>query len=143
MTVAEGDPAVITSTDGYVSFVGVYNPVNIFSADKTNLYVADDNKLNYPWGDAMQRFILGSCRGHFRLNNGLTAGETNSSSPGLNIVMNYNDDATGIVEAEADSSFFILHSSLSEWYTLDGRRLSAQPTKPGLYLHDGKKVVVK
>lgn len=29
------------------------------------------------------------------------------------------------------------------WYTLQGRRLSAKPTKSGLYLHNGKKVVIK
>jgi hypothetical protein len=30
-----------------------------------------------------------------------------------------------------------------EWYTLDGRRLTAKPTTPGLYIHSGKKVLVK
>ena len=29
------------------------------------------------------------------------------------------------------------------WYTLDGRRLSAQPTQKGIYIHQGKKVIVK
>ena len=29
------------------------------------------------------------------------------------------------------------------WYTLDGRRLSSKPTKKGLYLQGGKKIVVK
>lgn len=29
------------------------------------------------------------------------------------------------------------------WYTLQGRRLSAKPTAPGLYLHNGIKVVIK
>ena len=31
----------------------------------------------------------------------------------------------------------------SEWFTLQGRRLSAKPTKSGLYLHNGIKVVIK
>ena len=30
-----------------------------------------------------------------------------------------------------------------EWFTLQGRCLSAKPTNPGLYLHNGKKVVIK
>ena len=29
------------------------------------------------------------------------------------------------------------------WYTLDGRKLSGKPTKKGVYLNDGKKVVVR
>lgn len=31
----------------------------------------------------------------------------------------------------------------SSWYTLDGRRLDAKPTRPGLYIKDGKKMVIK
>ena len=29
------------------------------------------------------------------------------------------------------------------WYTLDGRRFDAQPTKKGMYIHNGKKQVIK
>ena len=29
------------------------------------------------------------------------------------------------------------------WYTIDGQRLSGQPSKRGLYIVDGKKVMVK
>ena len=31
----------------------------------------------------------------------------------------------------------------SHWFTLDGRRLSAQPIQKGIYIHQGKKVIVK
>ena len=31
----------------------------------------------------------------------------------------------------------------NDWYTLDGRRLSSKPAQKGLYIHDGRKVVVK
>ena len=53
------------------------------------------------------------------------------------------DEASGIESAEADSSLFTLHSSLSTWFTLDGRRLQAKPTAPGIYINNGKKVVIK
>ena len=29
------------------------------------------------------------------------------------------------------------------WFTLDGRKLDGKPTKAGLYIHGGRKVVVK
>ena len=45
------------------------------------------------------------------------------------------DEATGIESAEADSSLFTRHSSLSSWFTLDGRRLQAKPTAPGIYIN--------
>ena len=52
-------------------------------------------------------------------------------------------ETTGIVEAEANSSLFTIHSSLSEWHTINGVKLSVKPTKPGLYINNGRKVVVK
>ena len=36
-----------------------------------------------------------------------------------------------------------VRSQMSDaWYSLDGRKLSSQPTKPGVYIHCGKKVVL-
>lgn len=29
------------------------------------------------------------------------------------------------------------------WYSLDGRRVEAQPAKPGLYIHNGRKLITK
>ena len=34
-------------------------------------------------------------------------------------------------------------ATATEWYTLDGRKLSGEPTQKGLYIHNGKKVVIK
>ena len=28
------------------------------------------------------------------------------------------------------------------WYSIDGRKLSGKPTKKGLYIHNGKKIVM-
>jgi hypothetical protein len=66
----------------------------------------------------------------------------NSQAPARSLTMVF-DEATGIVSAEANSSLFTLHSSLSSWFTLDGRRLQTKPTAPGIYINNGKKVVIK
>lgn len=29
------------------------------------------------------------------------------------------------------------------WYTLDGQRLNSQPTQKGIYINNGKKIVIK
>lgn len=43
-----------------------------------------------------------------------------------------------------NSQFIIHHSQLNEvWYSVDGRRLSGRPTKKGLYLMNGQKVIVR
>ena len=48
----------------------------------------------------------------------------------------YDGHATGIVNSE-----WLMVDG--EWFTLDGRRLSGKPTKKGVYIHAGRKVVVK
>ena len=44
-----------------------------------------------------------------------------------------------------DSSLFTLHSSLSDWYDLSGRRVAngQQPTAKGIYITNGRKVMIK
>jgi len=34
-------------------------------------------------------------------------------------------------------------STKSSWYTISGQKLSKRPTKPGIYIHNGKKVVIQ
>jgi hypothetical protein len=29
------------------------------------------------------------------------------------------------------------------WYTIDGRRLSTPPMRTGIYIHNGKKVIIR
>jgi hypothetical protein len=36
-----------------------------------------------------------------------------------------------------------IENEAGAWYTLDGVRLDWKPTKKGLYIHGGRKVVVK
>ena len=49
------------------------------------------------------------------------------------------DDPTGISEIQASKPAAISNV----WYTLDGRRLNNAPTTKGLYIFQGKKVVIK
>ena len=141
VTVTATTPAAITSSDGYVSFVGTFMSTNIFSTDRTNLYVGSNNKLYYPWEDDMEDFYIYSCRGYFRLNNGLKAADPNSSTPRLNIVMNLDGETTSLSEElRVKSEEF---APAAGWYTLSGTRLNALPTNPGLYIHNGRKVVIK
>jgi hypothetical protein len=36
-----------------------------------------------------------------------------------------------------------IESPAAGWYTLDGRRLAAKPAAPGLFIHNGKKQVIR
>ena len=48
------------------------------------------------------------------------------------------DGTTGIQQIEKG-----LNLEKNGWYTLDGRRLESAPTRKGLYINNGKKVVIK
>jgi len=127
-----------------LTFTGTYAPVIIADGgDNTKLYLGAANTLYYP----TKAMTIGCHRAYFQLADGITAGEPTSSSNANQIRafnLNFGDDeATGIVSAEANSSLSTLHSSLSEWYTLDGVKLAAKPTAKGLYIHGGKKVAIK
>ena len=60
---------------------------------------------------------------------------------GAQFKFNRDDEAgdTAIQELKADDG----RLSTDGWYDLNGRRLTAQPTKKGVYIHNGKKQVVK
>ena len=134
----------VTSTDGYVTFVGTYKPEPIFADPAINLYLGSGNKLYWP----SSAKDINSFRAYFQLNNGLTAGEpaptgNGSGSSVRAFNLNFGDDGetTGIVDIE-HGTLDIEHSAGS-WYSLDGRKLDGKPTKKGLYINNGRKVVIK
>lgn len=130
----------IVSQDGMVTFLGTYAPVVIASSgDNTKLYLGSNNTLYWP-NDAM---TIGCQRAYFQLN-GITAGDPATSSAGVRaFVLDFGDgeEATGIDNLTVNSQQSTLNSDT--WYTLDGRRLSGQPTTKGIYIKDGKKLVIK
>ena len=127
----------VTSSDKYVSLRGTYAPANIYTAEKTRLYLGSSNTLYYP---SREDFTLKAFRAYFTLNNGLTAGEPASQqAPVRAFVLNFDEDeATGI------ATMSDVRSKMSDvWYTLDGRQLDGKPTTSGLYIVNGKKTVIK
>ena len=49
------------------------------------------------------------------------------------------DEATGIISTTNDTN----DTNSDAWYSLDGRRLSAKPSRAGVYINNGKKVAIK
>jgi hypothetical protein len=52
-----------------------------------------------------------------------------------------NGETTGIGEIDTKTGEMTFDSEA--WYTLDGVRLSGKPTKKGLYINNGRKVVIE
>lgn len=142
------NPAVVGS-DGAASFVGTYAPVNIYTTEKKNLYLGNDNKLYYP---TSSDFNVNAFRAYFQLNNDLTAGEPNSHVKSFVLNFDGEEILTGIAPLLSPEG--MNHSPLGEtegapWYDLSGRKLSTRQivnssTLPkGIYINQGRKIVIK
>ena len=133
-------PSELTFADGAVSFIGNFNPVDLAKDDKTILFMGEANTLYYP----NEEMTIGSFRAYFKLNNGYTVGEPDSNIN--SIVLNFSDNATGIIDTDLKSSSQesgIFNPLQRVWFTLDGRRLNGRPTNKGIYINNGRKVVIK
>ena len=130
----QGVTVSTTTTDAVFTggrFTGSFNPEPFTASNKTVLFVGSSNQLHWP----SSSITMGSCRAYFRMNVSMEARE---------IITHFDDDeTTGIVDAEANFSLFTLHSSLPGWYSLDGRKQEGKPTVKGIYIHNGRKEVVK
>lgn len=125
-TVSSGTPATYGSDA--VDFVGIYNPYVIDGEDKTILYLGANNTLYYP-NAAM---TIGACRAYFKLK-GITVGDLQQAP-----VLNFGDEGTTTL-----NSLSLGEGRGDAWFTLDGRRLSGKPSQSGVYLNNGKKIVIK
>ena len=121
-----------TSADGNVKFVGQWSSFGITDANIHEiLYFGAGNKIGY----AKSPRMLKTFRAHLwvKANEG-------SSAPAVNSVdIDFGDgDYTSIAITNVDSA-----DQQSSWYTLDGRSLQTVPTQKGVYIKNGKKIVIK
>ena len=113
------------------TFKGTYMPMTLTAPDKKKLFL-QDNKLYYPATDA----TIKAFRAYIELD-----AEVPDAVGAPNIVLNFDGETTGIEEMKAMSNG---NKDISNvWYTLDGRELSGKPAQKGVYIHNGRKEVVK
>ena len=120
---------------GELTFQGIYEPYSIGEeGDNTLLFLGADNTLYYP-NSAM---TIGACRGYFRLADGLTAGPVSSGIRSFTLNFDEDTNAITVVTDEAER-----RGTAGVWYTLDGRKLHGKPASAGIYVNNGRKVVIK
>jgi hypothetical protein len=135
----------VTSTDGKVTFIGTYDAQTFTSEDKSILFLGAENTLYWPKPDLSdsnnpQYPSIGAQRAYFQLN-GIIAG---SNAEVREFKLNFGDEDSNTTGIDVvDSGQWIGDSSSDSWYTLDGRKLNGEPTKKGMYIVNGKKVVIK
>ena len=130
VTISDAAQQTITSSDSEVNFKGIYSPTPL-AKDKSDLYIGSTNQLTWPNTDG--DFYVNSCRSYFHIDLNGTTGQTKLRS---NVLPFDDHDATGI-EATAAK----MHDG--SWFTLDGRKLDTKPTMRGVYIKEGKKVVIQ
>ena len=125
----------------WVDFCGTFSPEGIYTADNTKLYLGEGNTLYYP---TATDFAVKSCRGYFELKKGLTAGEPKPDNQNLVRAFSLNfcegSEETGIVSVSKESGS---QGVAGAWFSIDGLRLEGKPKARGIYINNGKKVVIK
>ena len=108
------------------TFKGTYSPITWSEENKSILFVGAGNTLYYPEAGGH----VNACRAYFDL----------GSASAREFVLNFGEEGevNGVKEVNAT-----LGVNDDSWYTLDGVKLSGKPTQAGLYIHNGKKVIIK
>ena len=115
----------ITMANGNVKFIGYYDAFSINTPANDDIYyMTTDNTLKHT---AKQR-TLKACRAYFQFTEAAAARQ---------FVLNFGENDVTAVEAIMGSD------DGAAWYSLEGVRLGKQPTKKGLYIQNGRKVIVK
>ena len=124
-------PAV--TTDNRVRFLGTYKSTAFDAEDKSILLMGGNNTLYYPTAGAG----IGAQRAYFKIGDdgALLARRLTA----FNIDFG-DDETTGIISVH-DSGFTVNGSDV--WYTLDGRKLDGKPSVKGVYVNNGRKVIIK
>ncbi len=125
VTVQEVDEDVhtVSPIDG-VKFIGYYDAFDITPANESIYYMTSNNTLKHTGIDR----TLKACRAYFQFS---------ADTRARQFVLDFDGDTTtgiGALQVNGDNC---------DWYMLDGRKLNGQPTRRGLYIMKGRKVVIK
>ena len=118
----------VTSSDSKVQFIGTYEWQEYTEENQSILFVGEDNNLHWPLADAS----LGAFRAYFQLADGVSASE---------FVLNFGADETSGIHSISKEERS--QGVAGAWYTINAVRLNGKPTQKGLYIHNGRKVIVK
>ena len=118
----------VTSADGKVQFIGIYDPAMIYSAANDNLYLGAENTLYWP----SEVYTLNAFRAYIHVN---LSGEQQVREIRLNL------DGE-VTDVQSVSGKRLAVSETGAWFDLFGRKLNGKPTVPGIYMNNGKKISI-
>ena len=118
-------PVDVNPDKGVATFKAALTPVSMAANDKTILFVTGGNALTFPNTDGDMKAF----RAYFELSESVEARA---------FAMSFGDEITSI-----DHSTLNIDHSSDAVYDLQGRKLSNSQMKKGLYIQNGKKVIIK
>ena len=125
------------STDG-VDFIGYYDTLDLDPEGSDDFTAAEVPYIYYMTTGSVLKHTgvarkLKACRAYFKIQaTGANARE---------FILDFGDDeATGISEKGTVKSEEFAPAT---WYTVDGKKLDGAPTRKGIYIQNGNKVVIK
>lgn len=127
-----------------ISFKGTYEQLSYTNDDPSILFLGSANTLYYPSSGA----TIGAQRAYFELT-GITAGEPKPGQSNIAaFVLNFDGETDGLTTLAPTE-----RAEEGLWYDLSGRKVSLSPTPSpvgegrklprGIYIHNGRKVVIK
>ena len=133
-------PTPVENYDQKVTFVGQYSPFSIVANDallgdnqghkSEIIMMATQNNLGY--SQTTRQLKCFRCHFYVPANDG----ELSARS----IVVDFGDGETTEIGTINNNRETIANN---QWYTLDGRKLTGKPTTKGVYIHNGRKEVVR
>ncbi len=138
VTVKNTSPTAVTSTDGKVKFVGQYAPFEI---------VANDAVLSENQGHLNEIILLGSGNtlGYASASRTLHTFRAHFEVPvGSGAVKEFRMNVGGETSIiSIDNGQLTMDNEAGAWYDLSGRKLDGKPAQSGIYIKNGRKIVIK
>ena len=135
VTICEDAPEPVTFNGG--KFVGTYTYTQYTTENTSVLFLGGNNTLYYPQPDQTSTPAIGAFRAYFDL----------GSNKARTFHLNLGDsmETQGIVSLNPDPGLTIGPSPEGEGsvYTLNGVRLGKMPALKGIYIRNGRKLVIK
>ncbi len=127
VTIASTEGQTIEMANGNVQFTGYYDAFDITANDADIYYMTANNTLKH----TAKTRTLKACRAYFRFT---------EAAAERSFVLDFGDMTTEIaLEAEVSER----NDAQAAWYTVDGVKQGKLPTHKGVYIKDGKKVVIR
>ena len=140
VTVSSTQAATIVANNAplnKVQFIGGYSPMPLKTNDESNLffgtgYDENDQPVSTLYYPNVDDYYVNAFRAYVQV-------DLEGAKALRAFVLNFGGEQTGIVSLSKEPE----SQQADAWYSLDGRRLSHKPTVRGIYVNNGRKVVVK